>query len=262
VGADLLAGRPFDRSDANTDAVIIDQDLARYLWAADVVGRRFRIGEDGDWLTVVGVVRELRLMGRDQREGPHQILYPASPEEAGRWVNVAVRTAGDPATLLRTIRETIRAIDPEQPIRRLWTAADALAEEEAVPRFVVTLIGVLAAIAVCLAAVGLYGVMAFSVARRGRELAVRMAVGADARSVRGMVLGEGLAVAAVGVAIGLAGALAVTHTFERLLYGVQPHDPLTLSITATLFLAIAAWATFLPAHRATRVDPAETLRRD
>jgi putative ABC transport system permease protein len=262
VGAELLAGRAFEQSDANTDAVIIDQDLARYLWAGSAAGRRFRIGEDGEWLTVVGVVRELRLMGRDQREGPHQILYPASSEHAGTWVDLAVRTAGDPASILRVIRETIQSLDPEQPIRRLWTAADALAEEEAVPRFVVTLMGVLAAIAVSLAAVGLYGVMAFSVARRGRELAVRMAVGADARSVRGMVLGEGLIVAVVGVLIGLSGALAVSRVLERLLYQVRPHDPLTLTITASLFMAIAVAATFLPAHRATRVDPAETLRRE
>jgi predicted permease len=262
VGAELLAGRAFENSDAATNAVIIDRDLARYLWAERAVGRRFRMGEDGEWMTVVGVVRELRLMGRDQREGPYQILYPASPDQAGRWVNVAVRTAGDPGSILRVIRETVHSLDPEQSIRRLWTASDALAEEEAVPRFVVTLMSVLAAIAVSLAAVGLYGVIAFSVARRGRELAVRMAVGADARSVRGMVLGEGLVVAFVGVLIGLAGALAVSQALERLLYEVQPHDPLILTITASLFIVIAAAATFLPAHRATHVDPAETLRRE
>ena len=262
MGLELVAGRAFEPTDANTDAVVIDLDLARYLWAESAVGRRFRIGEDGEWMTVVGVVRELRLMGRDQREGPYQILYPAAPDRAGTWADVAVRTAGDPGSVLGVMREAVHALDPEQPIWRLWAAADALAEEAAEPRFVVTLMSCLAAIAVALAAVGLYGVMAFSVARRGRELAVRLALGADARSVLGMVLGEGMLVATVGVGIGLAGALAASRALEQLLYEVQPHDPATLAIAASLFLAIAAAATLLPARRATRVNPAETLRRE
>jgi len=262
MGFQLLAGRAFEPADANSDAVVIDRDLATFLWAGSAVGRRFRLGEDGEWMTVVGVVRDLRLMGRDQREGPYQILYPAAPDQAGTWVDVAVRTTGDPAGLLGVIREAVHALDPEQPIWRLSTAAEALAEEEAEPRFVVTLMSLLAAIAVALAAVGLYGVMAFSVARRGRELAVRMALGADARNVRGMVVGEGMLVATMGVALGLAGALAASRTLEQLLYHVQPHDPATLAMAASLFLVIAAAATVLPARRATRVNPAETLRRD
>jgi ABC-type antimicrobial peptide transport system permease subunit len=163
---------------------------------------------------------------------------------------------------LAVIREAVHTLDPEQPIARTWTAADALADQEAEPRFVVTLINLLASIAVALAAVGLYGVMEFSVARRGRELAVRMALGADASSLRTMVLGEGMRVATIGVVLGLAGALAVSRGLEQLLYEVQPHDPATMTIAAVLFLAIAATATVLPARRATRVNPAVTLRSD
>jgi predicted permease len=262
MGFDVIAGRTFEPADADTDAVIIDRDLALYLWESTAPGRRFRLGEDGDWMTVVGVVRELRLMGRDQREGPYQILFPAPADRAAGWVDMAVRTNGDPASLLSVIRESVHALDPDQTIWQLSTAADALAEEEAEPRFVVTLMSLLAAIAVALAAIGLYGVMAFSVARRGRELAVRMALGADSRNVRGMVLGESMRVATAGVLLGLAGALAGARTLEQLLYNVNPHDPATLVATASLLLVIAAAATLLPARRAVRVKPAETLRRD
>jgi putative ABC transport system permease protein len=262
MGVPLVAGRGFDAGDVGTDAVIIDQDLARFLWAGDATGRRFRFGDDGEWLRVVGVVGDLRLMGRDQREGPYQILYPASPDRADGWVEVAVRAAGDPRAVLGAVREAVRAIDPEQLIWRLRTAADALAEDEEERRFLVTLMSLLAGIAVALAGVGLYGVLAFSVARRDRELAVRMALGADLRHVRGMVLGEGLTVASAGVVLGLAGALAGSRVVAQLLYEVEPHDPATLVMTALLFLAVAAAASLLPALRATRVDPAETLRRE
>jgi ABC-type antimicrobial peptide transport system permease subunit len=175
---------------------------------------------------------------------------------------VAVRAAADPQSVLGVVREAVHELDPEQTIRRLRPASDALAEEAAEPRFLVTLMSLLAAIAVVLAAVGLYGVLAFSVARRDRELAVRMAVGADARRVRRMVLGEGLAVAVGGVILGVGGALAGARAVEQLLYEVRPHDPATLFATASLFLAVAAAASFLPAHRATRVNPSEILRRE
>jgi ABC-type antimicrobial peptide transport system permease subunit len=201
-------------------------------------------------------------MGRDQRDGPYQILHTSSPEHAAGWVEVAVRAAGDPRDVLGAVREAVRAIDPEQLIWRLRTAADALAEDEEERRFLVTLMSLLAGIAVALAGVGLYGVLAFSVARRDRELAVRMALGADVGHVRGMVLGEGLTVASAGVVLGLAGALAGSRVVAQLLYEVEPHDPATLVMTALLFLAVAAAASLLPALRATRVDPAETLRRE
>jgi predicted permease len=248
MGIPLVAGRAFEARDVDTDAVIIDQDLARFLWTDDAVGRRFRLGDDGEWLSVVGVVGDLRLMGRDQRAGPYQILTVASPDRADGWVEVAVRAAGDPRAVLGAVRETVREMDPKQLVWRLRTAAEALAEDEEERRFLVTLMSLLAGVAVVLAAVGLYGVLAYSVARRDRELAVRMALGADARHVRAMVLGEG--------------ALAASRVVEQLLYDVEPHDPATLTTTALLFLAVATAASLLPALRATRVNPSETLRRE
>jgi ABC-type antimicrobial peptide transport system permease subunit len=160
------------------------------------------------------------------------------------------------------VRDAVRALDPEQTIWRLRTGEDALAEEDAELRFVVILMYLLAGIAVALAAVGLYGVLAYAVARRDRELAVRLAVGADVRRLRRMVLGEGLAVASGGVIAGLDGAFAASRAVERLLYEVQPHDPLTLATATVFFLAIAAAASLIPAQRAMRVNPAQTLGRE
>jgi predicted permease len=263
MGTKLVAGRAFQDEDAGTDNVIVDRDLASWLWgSADAVGWRFRLTDDHPWLTVIGVVDELRLMGRDQRRGPYQILYPRPSEPSYGYLGFAMRTAGRPEALLPIFQETLRAIDPEQAHWRLRTAADALAEEEEKPRFLVTLVGLLAGVAVTLAAVGLYGVLAYSVARRARELGIRMALGADRGRVRAMVMREGLAIAGVGVALGTVGALLTVRLIESLLYEVPPRDALTFSATAAGLLAVAAIASFLPARRATRVDPVEVLRSE
>jgi predicted permease len=263
TGTELLAGRGFVVADVETGGVIIDGDMARFLWRNErPIGRRFRLGEDGAWMTVVGVVRELRLMGRDQREGPYQILRPATPEGVGSWVQVAVRVAGDPRTVLPDIRRAVRAVDPQQTIWRLRSASDALAEAEEVPRFVVSLIGALAGIAVLLALLGLYGVMSYSVSRRRRELGVRIALGADRGRVRRMVLSDGVVLALGGVGIGVASTLLVASTFEHLLYEVSPRDPVTLALASALFIVTAGVAALAPAHRATAVDPIEALRAE
>jgi ABC-type antimicrobial peptide transport system permease subunit len=144
----------------------------------------------------------------------------------------------------------------------LQTGTEALAEEEDQPRFLVTLMGLLAAVAVTLASLGLYGVLAYSVARRNRELGIRLALGADRRRVRRMVLAEGVAVAGAGVVLGAGAALLASRTLGQLLYEVEPSDPSTLLGTATLFLLIAAAACLVPAIRATRVDPVEVLKAE
>lgn len=263
TGTQLIAGRGFVAADVETDGVVIDRDMARFLWRNErPIGRRFRLGQDGAWMTVVGVVRELRLMGRDQREGPYQILRPASPEGVGWWIQVAVRVVGDPRAVLPDVRRAVRAVDPQQTIWRLRSASDALAEAEEVPRFVVGLIGALAAIAVLLALLGLYGVMSYSVSRRRRELGVRIALGAERGRVRRMVLGEGVALALGGVGIGVAGTLVAASAFQHLLYEVSPRDPLTLAAASGLFMLTAAAAALAPARRATAVDPVEALRAE
>jgi predicted permease len=263
TGARLVAGRGLEAPDRELENVVVDRDLARFLWGEQSpLGRRFRVGENGDWMTVVGVVDELRMMGRDQRPGPYQFLRARGEAELGEYLEVAMRTGGRPEALLPLFRETLREIDPEQWIWRLRTGAQALAEEEDTPRFLVTLMTLLAGIAMTLAAVGLYGVLAYSVTRRRRELGIRIALGADHGRVRGMVLRQGLAVAAFGVVLGLVAAWALAGAIESLLYELEPRDPATFAATAALLLAVALVASLLPARRATGVDPAEVLREE
>jgi predicted permease len=262
VGARLAGGRFFEPSDVGTSNVVVDEDLARFLWpGASAVGRRFR-ADEGAWMTVVGVVRELRLMGRDQRRGPFQFLTPAEPGRAGSFLQVLMRTSGEPEALLPVFRETLRHIDAEQWIRDVQTGAHALAEEEETPRFLLTVMGLLAGTATVLSAVGLYGVLSYAVGRRRRELGIRMTLGARGGRVRLAVIGEGLAVAAVGVALGAAGALALARPTAALLYEVDPRDPASYAVTAGVILLVAVGAAWGPASRATRVDPAEVLRAE
>lgn len=263
MGVSLVEGRGFDAGDRGTDAVIVNQALARFLWNGEsALGRRFRMGEDGQWWRVVGVARSLRLLGRDERQGPYQILLAASGDEAGSVVEVAARTPGDPATLLPTIREELRRLDPEQAIWRLRTGAAALAEQEEKPRFLVILMSLLSGLAVTLASVGLYGVLGYSVTRRRRELGVRIALGAERAKVRGRVVGEGVLLAALGIGLGLVASVLATRPLEALLYQVGPRDPLVLGGTALLLLGVAVVASLIPAFRATRVDPVEVLRAE
>jgi hypothetical protein len=262
MGFEIQAGRGIVDADAGREVAVVDADLAALLWGDDpAVGRRFRVGE-GDWIEVVGVVRELRLMGRDQREGPYQFLRAPRARGPGSFVELAVRTAGSPSALLPEIREAIAAIDARVSVHSLRTAADALAEEEDVPRFLLTLLAILATVAVVLASVGLYGVLSYSVGRRKREMGIRMALGARRESVRRMVLLDGLAVAAAGVVAGLVGAWLTSGLVQSLLYEVSPRDPWALGGSGVLFLAVAALASWIPARRATAVDPAEVLRSE
>jgi putative ABC transport system permease protein len=202
-------------------------------------------------------------MGRDQRQWPHQILHLAPPDRAGNFVGVAVRTSGDPRAAAPIILETLRELDPEQGISgRIRSGAEALADAEDIPRFLVSLMTLLALTALVLAAVGLYGVLAYSVARRRRELGIRIALGADRERVRRMVLAQGAGVAAAGVALGLWGAYLAAGALEAFLYELEPRDPVTLSVAAALLLGVGLAASLLPALRATRLDPAEVLRNE
>jgi putative ABC transport system permease protein len=263
TGIELQEGSGVGLSDVGTGNVVIDRDLATFLWGGrPAVGKRFRMGAEGEWWTVAGVAEDLKLMGRDERQGPYQFLFALNPENVGHYVEFWMRTSGRPAELLPVFRHALRSIDPEQWIWKLGTGAQMLAQEEAKPRFVVTLMSLLATIAVTLACVGLYGVLAYSVTRRSRELGIRLALGADRGRLRRMVLGEGISVAGVGVLLGIVGGLWASRLVEQLLYDVAPRDPLTFSATAALFLAVAAAASLLPSLRATRVDPVEVLRAE
>jgi predicted permease len=262
TGTELVAGRTLDPADEGRDVAIVDADMARQLWGTErAAGRRFRMGE-GTWLEVVGVARDLRMMGRDQRRGPAQFVYPRGREEAESAATVLVRTADDPRTLLPVIRDAVRTIDPAQPIWRLRTSADALAEEEQTQRFLAVLMVALAGMGVLLAAVGVFGVLGYSVQRREREMGVRKALGAQSAALLGMVLRDGIMLGVAGIVLGIAGTLLASDLTEGLLYEVSPRDPRLFAAAGLLFVAVIACASLLPARRATRVDPVEALRAD
>lgn len=262
-GVRLMAGRAFSEEDLRSgDALIVDEDLARRLWPSGAaVGRRVRFRAEEEWRTVVGVVRDLRLEGPDDREVEFSYLSPLRPGPAGQ-LSLGIRTAGDPRTFLPAIRAAVRDVAPDQPIHELAPAEALYARTLAMPRFLLVLMGILAGLAVTLAAIGIFGVLLYDVSRRAREFGVRMALGARANDLRRLVVREGLALAGVGALMGLLGALALGRLMAAWLYGLRPTDPLTLALVSATVMAIALAACLQPAARATRTDPARVLKAD
>ena len=261
TGARLIAGRAFVPTDTyDSGNVIIDEDLARFLWpSANPTGRRFRIDSDRPWLTVVGVMADLKLLGPDDRRGDFELLHPASPGMSGSF---AIRTRGDGSALLPAIRNAVRQIDANQPIDELETAHTRYGEAIDMPRFLLVLISVLAGLALLLAAVGVYGLLAFGVNQRKHEMSVRMALGARPANLTGMIVRNGFALTAVGVVLGLAGALAMSRFIRATLYGVDPVDPVTLITVSVTVIIVSLIASAVPARRAIAVDPASVLRTE
>lgn len=262
TGARLLAGRPFTAHEAEL-AAIVDEDLARHLWPGEApVGRRFRTAPDAPWRTVVGVVGDLRLLGPDTERGDFEILYPLDARDPGphQFVTIAIRTDGDPRPLFPAVRAAVHEVAPRQPIQELAPAGSVFARAVDLPRFLTVLMSALAAFALFLAAIGLYGLLAHGVASRAREIGVRMAMGAHAADIRRMVVTEGAALALGGATLGLIGAVALSRFIVSMLFGIRPTDPATLAAVVLALLAAAFAASYAPARRATRLDPAETLR--
>ncbi|HEX2167350.1 MAG TPA: ABC transporter permease, partial [Longimicrobiales bacterium] len=265
TGARLLSGRPFHATeDYSSGSVIIDQELARHLWPdASPIGERFRLDPEWDWLTVVGVMADLRLRGPDERLGEYALLYPlGSYDGTGGYLAFAIRTRGDPRAVLPAIRTAVREIDPNQPIQELVPASTYYAQAVDLPKFLAVLMGILAALALALAAVGVHGVLAFGVTQRRHELGVRMVLGARAGELGRLVVGEGVFLAMIGIVIGLVGALLSTRIVQGVLYGVGAVDVPTFAIAIAAVLVVVAVATLRPASRAARLDPSEVLRAE
>jgi putative ABC transport system permease protein len=256
----VLAGRPFSDEDQGTDNVIINTALARRFWGdANPLGRRFRPSAGWNWQTVVGVVGDLKVGGPGDRYGDLVFIQPASKSATG-YAALAVRTTGDPRTYLPALRAAVRELDPRQPISELRPARDKYLESIDMQRYLLVVMAALSGIALLLAAVGVYGVLAYGVAQRHFDLGVRIALGARPAQLAGRVLGEGVALAGVGAALGCLGAVALSGLTGKLLFGVAPGDPLTIALVVAVILAAAAAASWWPARRVLRIDPVQSLR--
>ena len=265
VGLPLKAGREFTEHDdeAAPKVAVISEAMARAAFPAgtEAVGQRIRLfnptDPDNSWHTVVGVVGDARY--RDLREARWDVYVPYR-QFAFPVRYVTVRTAGDPLAATEVVRREVAALDPNQTVTALKTTAQLFSENVARPRFNTLLLGLLAALAALLAAVGIYGVLSYAVAQRTREIGIRMALGAQSRDVLRLVVGQGLALVLTGIGIGTAAALLLTRLLASLLYGVSATDPLTFVAVPALLTLIALVACLIPARRATKVDPLVALR--
>ncbi len=264
MGIPLQAGREFDERDVRGAApvVIINETFARRFFPdEDPLGKRFVYGgpgPDNPWITIVGVVGDMRRTGFDRPVRPETFL-PHSQNPSG-VLTVVARTADNPENLSGTLRSEVWAVDKDQSVFDLKTMDQTLSEMSSQRRFNMLLLGVFAALALTLAAVGIYGVMSYSVAQRTHEIGIRMALGARGTDVLGMVVRRGMALVAAGIGVGLIGAIGLTRLMSSLLYGVSATDPLTFVVIPFVLAAVALGACFVPARRATRVDPMIALR--
>jgi putative ABC transport system permease protein len=270
MGIRLNEGRLFEPSDRNENAqrvVVINHALAKRYWHGSPIGRRLspQVSREPNWFTVVGVVEDTKNLGVDRPAGTE--LYLLEPQVSKLFggmtrQNFVVRAEGDPSLLAGAVRAAVRGIDPSLPVFGLQTMSDTVADSLARPRFLSLLLGAFSVISLALAAVGIYGVMAYSVSRRTQEIGVRMALGARASDVLMMVLAQGTKLAAVGVGIGLAGAFALTRVMSTLLFEVSVTDPATFAAVVALLAFVTLLACYVPARRATKVDPMIALRRE
>ncbi|HUQ82455.1 MAG TPA: ABC transporter permease [Gemmatimonadaceae bacterium] len=264
MGVPLKRGRPFNTTDRNDSprVVILSEGLARVFWPnADPIGARVRLGPNPSvpWLTVVGVVGDVRM---GVSGDPRPTAYVSSRQDHWGGAAVVVRTSGDPMSLLPAVRREVKALDATLPVGSPASMKDVRSEQLADRRLPMQLMMAFALLALTLAAVGVYGVMAYSVAARTREIGVRVALGAQPSSVFAMVVRQGLGAAVVGLAIGLAGAAALGKLLTKLLYGVGATDALTFVGVAGVLLAVTLGACLIPARRALRVNPLEALRSE
>jgi predicted permease len=263
VGIPLHYGRDFAVTDDSTSLAvgIVDATLAdRYWKGADALGKRIRVGGDTMWFTIIGVVGTVR--DGDPALPPEPHLYVSIPQAGGNPLSLAIRTNGSSAGVIPTVRRAVIETEPAIPLDDVKTLSSIIDQTFATRRLTKLLLGGFALVALMLAAVGIYGVMSLHVANRRREFGIRLAIGADPRSLVRLVLGEGAMLAALGVVLGIGGAIAVTRSLGSLLYDVSPTDPTVLMALPLLLAAIALAACYVPARRAARSDPLSVLRAD
>jgi len=255
----FVHGRDFDERDQE-DAprvVIINETMARHYWpGGDALGRRLKLTKD--WLEIVGIAKDVK--NRSLSEAPQPFLYlPLLQDYRSNMILVA-RTASEPEKMFQSVRAEVAALDPQIPMFNVQTFEEHVGISLYLQRMAATLLSIFGLLALSLAAIGLYGVMAYSVSQRTRELGIRVSVGADRGDIFKLILGQGLAISVVGLLAGLVASLAVTRLTANLLYGVIATDPVTFIVIALLLLSVTLLACYFPARRATKVDPMIALR--
>jgi len=266
LGIPLRRGRDFnehDTADAQRVA-IIDEALARRFWPAypaglDPIGQRLLIGGvDKKPAEIVGIAADVH-ESLEPGSWPESV-YVSLDQNAPPFATLAIRTTGDPLRFTKAVREQVQALDRDQPVALVRTMDDLVEEQVGQRRLLVVLLGSFAFVALLLALIGIYGIIAYSVAQRTQEMGIRRALGAQPSDILGLVVGQGLRLALAGVAVGIAGAFALTRLMTTLLFHVSATDPATFVAVALLFLLVAVAASYIPARRATRIDPSAALR--
>lgn len=255
----FVRGRDFDDRDQEhaRGVAIINETMARRYWpGGDALGRRLRLTKD--WLEIVGIAKDVK--NRSLSEAPRPFLYlPLLQDYRSNMILVA-RTAIEPVKMFQPVRAEVAALDPRIPLFDVKTFEEHVGISLYLPRMAATLLSIFGLLALSLATIGLYGVMAYSVSQRTHEIGIRLSIGAERRDIFKLVLGQGLALSIVGLLGGLVVALAVTRLMAKLLYGVSANDPVTFASIALVLMGVALLACYFPARRATRVDPMTALR--
>jgi putative ABC transport system permease protein len=259
----LESGRAFTEQDRDETprVVIINEALARRFWPGEtVIGKRigFKASFPQVWHEIVGIVGDVKHQRLDADPKPE--VYFAYQQYPDTFMSLAVRTSSEPAALTGAIRNQVLAVDSNQPVFDIKTMDERLSKAVAPSRFIMLLLGIFAGLALILAAVGIYGVISYSVTQRTHEIGVRMALGAEARDVLRLVVRQAMTLTLTGVVVGLGGAFALTRLMSGLLFGVGPTDPLTFTVLPIILAGVALGACFVPARRATKVDAMVALR--
>jgi putative ABC transport system permease protein len=276
-GVPILRGRGFNRQDgaSATRVAVVNETMAKTHWPGeDALGKRFQIGSGisgaaaslelrflaKDWLTVVGVAADVHRRGLAEEPIPE--FYRPHAQMAWPSMSLLVRTAGRPEQLIGPLQREVWALDSRLAVTDVSTARELFARSVATPRLRMTLLSAFAAAAALLAMIGVYGVMALTVAQRTQEIGVRMALGAGRSRVVGEVLTRGFRVTALGIVLGIGGSVVATRALATMLFGVSAYDPLTYTAVTGSLILVAAMACYLPARRASRVDPVEAIRAE
>ncbi|MCI0387293.1 MAG: ABC transporter permease [Acidobacteria bacterium] len=264
LGIRQVKGRAFtERDDANgPPVVIINEAMASRIWPnEEALGKRIRIGSPSEpWSEIVGVVPNVKHDGLHLADSPH--CYGPHLQQPWPFLAISIRSQTDQTALLASVRQAVQKIDPNLPLIEPLTMKDRMERVLTTRRLTLALFSLFAVVALALAAIGLYGVMSYGVAQRTHELGIRIALGATSRDTLKLIVGQGMRLVALGLALGVGGALAVSRLMVNQLFGVSATDPLTFTIIALLLAFVALMACYIPARRAAKVDPMVALRHE